>query len=78
MKISGFVFFFFLPFFVMAQSNNTVTADFLQSFADAFNAHDIDAIMGHMTQDCIFQASAGLDSDGEKFTGQQEVKRAFE
>ena len=61
----------------MAQSNN-VTKDFLQSFADAFNAHDVFVIMSHMTYDCVFEASAGPDSDGEKFTGQDEVKKAFE
>jgi len=62
----------------MAQSNNQVTKDFLQSFADAFNSHDIKSIMLHMTDDCVFEASAGPDADGEKFTGQQQVKKAFE
>ena len=67
----------FLTILLMAQSN-IVTKDFLQSFADAFNAHDVSAIMSHMTHDCVFEASAGPDSDGEKFTGQEEVKKAFE
>lgn len=62
----------------MAQSNEKVTEAFLQSFADAFNAHDLDAIMSHMTADCIFEASAGPDADGEKFTGQAQVRKAFE
>ncbi|MGE5518572.1 MAG: nuclear transport factor 2 family protein [Candidatus Dadabacteria bacterium] len=62
----------------MAQSITKVTEDFLQSFADAFNAHDIEAIMDHMTDDCVFEASAGMDADGEKFTGQEQVKKAFE
>ena len=66
------------PFLLMAQTNKKVTEDFLQSFADAFNAHDLKAIMSHMTDDCVFQASAGPNKDGEKFTGQQEVKKAFE
>jgi ketosteroid isomerase-like protein len=54
------------------------TADFLQSFADAFNAHNLDAIMSHMTEDCIFEASAGPEINGEKFAGQVQVKKAFE
>jgi ketosteroid isomerase-like protein len=66
------------PFLLMAQTNKKVTKDFLQSFVDAFNAHDLRAIMSHMTDDCVFQASAGPDSDGEKFAGQQEVMKAFE
>lgn len=67
-----------LPFTIMAQKDNTVTEKFLQSFVDAFNAHDIGAIMAHMTEDCVFQASAGSDMDGEKFTGAAEVRKAFE
>ena len=55
-----------------------VTVQFLQSFADAFNAHDVNAIMSHMTDYCVFEASAGPDFNGEKFTGQQQVKKAFE
>jgi len=62
----------------MAQSNNEVTVDFLQSFTDAFNAHNVKAIMSHMTDDCVFEASAGPNFDGEKFTGQKQVKEAFE
>jgi ketosteroid isomerase-like protein len=68
----------FLPILVMSQSNNKVTDAFLQSFVDAFNAHDSKAIMLHMTEDCVFQASAGQDADGEKFIGQEAVKNAFE
>jgi steroid delta-isomerase-like uncharacterized protein len=78
MKKGSFTFLLILPFFLMAQTNNKVTENFLQSFADAFNAHDIKAIMSHMTEDCIFEASAGPDVDGEKFMGQQQVIKAFE
>lgn len=67
-----------LPLFLMAQNNKTVSEDFLQSFVDAFNAHDIKGIMAHMTDDCVFEASAGPDANGEKYTGQQQVKMAFE
>jgi len=61
MKIGTLTFLLLLPNFLMAQSNNKVTEVFLQSFADAFNAHDIGAIMSHMTDDCVFEASAGPD-----------------
>jgi len=77
MKKGTFILPLLLPVLLMAQSN-TVTKDFLQSFADAFNAHDVNAIMSHMTNDCVFEASAGPDFDGEKFSGQEEVKKAFE
>lgn len=64
--------------FLMAQSKTEVTEAFLQSFADAFNAHNINLIMSHMTNDCVFEASAGPDLNGEKFIGQEQVKKAFE
>jgi steroid delta-isomerase-like uncharacterized protein len=67
-----------MPILLMAQSNKKVSEDFLQSFADAFNAHDLKAIMAHMTDDCVFEASMGPDFDGEKFTGQEQVRSAFE
>jgi steroid delta-isomerase-like uncharacterized protein len=78
MKKVSLIFLLLLPFFLMAQSTKKVTEDFLQSFADAFNAHDTKAIMAHMTDDCVFEASAGPDANGERFMGQEQVKKAFE
>lgn len=43
----------------MPHAQAEVTTQFLQAFADAFNAHDADALMGFMTPDCVFDASAG-------------------
>jgi len=69
----------FLPLISMSQqSSNKITVDFLQAFADAFNAHDADKIVSMMTDDCIFQASAGPEVDGEKFVGKENVKKAFQ
>ena len=31
-----------------------------------------------MTDDCVFEASAGPDADGERFVGKEVVKKAFE
>jgi ketosteroid isomerase-like protein len=78
MKKATWMFLLLLPILSMAQSNNKITIDFLQSFDDAFNAHDVKAIMSHMTDDCIFESSAGPDINGEKFTGKKEVGKAFE
>lgn len=78
MKKAGLIFIFLSPILLMAQSNKEVSVDFLRSFADAFNAHDISAIMSFMTDDCVFEASAGPDFNGEKFTGQEQVRKAFE
>ena len=78
MKKGTLIILLLLPILGMAQSNMKVTEELLQSFANAFNAHDTKAIMSYMTDDCVFEASAGPDVDGEKFTGQEQVKKAFE
>lgn len=78
MKILQLLVILLLPTSFMGQSTKAADTTFLSSFADAFNAHDLDRIMAHMTDDCIFQASAGPDIDGQKFVGQDEVRKAFD
>ena len=68
----------FLDTKISIQKSKRITTGFLQSFVDAFNAHDIKTIMSLMTDDCIFEASSGEQMDGEKFTGKEEVSKAFE
>ena len=59
-------------------TENKPTIAILDGFANAFNAHDVDRILSYMTDDCVFEASAGPDADGEKFVGKEAVKKAFE
>jgi steroid delta-isomerase-like uncharacterized protein len=49
----------------------------LDRFADAWNRHDLDALMAMMTDDCVFQASAGPDVDGQRSEGPQAVRAAY-
>jgi steroid delta-isomerase-like uncharacterized protein len=49
----------------------------LDRFADAWNCHDIDALMSMMTADCVFEASAGREVDGQRSEGTQAVRAAF-
>jgi ketosteroid isomerase-like protein len=78
MRKLALTFMMILPTLLMAQSNKVIEESFLQSFCDAFNAHDVPAIMSHMTEDCVFEASAGPDFNGKKSSGQQEVAKAFD
>ncbi len=55
----------------------TTTVADLQAFADAFNGHDADAIMRFMTDDCVFEASAGPDVCGASYLGRQAVRDPF-
>ena len=59
-------------------SQDTIMNSVAQRFAEAFNAHDVNAILSFMTNDCIFMAWTGPDADGEKFVGKEAVKKAFE
>ena len=59
-------------------TENKPTIAILDSFANAFNAHDADRILSYMTDDCVFEAAAGPNVDGEKFVGKEAVKKAFE
>lgn len=47
----------------------------LDAFAEAYNRHDVDAIMSFMTPDCSFVSFFGPDIDGEKFIGQEAVRK---
>jgi ketosteroid isomerase-like protein len=54
-----------------------VSMDVLVSFCDAFNRHDLDALMAHMTEDCIFDASAGPEQQGRRYAGSDAVRAGF-
>ena len=55
---------------------SVTTAD-LQAFADAWNRHDVEALMSFMTDDCVFEASAGPDVCGTRYVGRQAVRAGF-
>jgi ketosteroid isomerase-like protein len=58
-------------------TTRTVGVDMLISFCDAFNRHDLDDLMAHMTEDCIFDASAGPDQHGRRYVGRDAVRDGF-
>lgn len=58
--------------------NNLVTVETLAAFADAWNRHDIDALMTFMTDDCVFETVSGPDAWGSRHVGQAAVRSAFE
>jgi steroid delta-isomerase-like uncharacterized protein len=52
-------------------------AQLLADFADAWNRHDIDALMSFMSDDCVFHAVAGPDLMGRSFVGRHAVREGF-
>lgn len=61
-------------------STNSIPVDeaLLKSFNEAWNRHDIDALMSFMADDCVFQAVAGPDEVGRRFVGRAAVREGFE
>jgi ketosteroid isomerase-like protein len=62
---------------IMQTVNPEVTTEVLQAFADAWNRHDVDALMSFMTPDCVFEASAGAEACGTRYVGSAAVRTAF-
>lgn len=58
-------------------SDDQVTWQLLETFAQAFNKHDLDGVMSHMTRDCVFLSAAGPEPEGVRFEGQEAVRAAF-
>jgi steroid delta-isomerase-like uncharacterized protein len=54
-----------------------ITVDDLQAFADAWNRHDIDALVTFMTDDCVFESSSGPDVCGTRYAGRDAVRAGF-
>jgi ketosteroid isomerase-like protein len=49
----------------------------LRQVLDGFNRHDLDAIMSHFAEDCVFDSSRGPEPFGRRFTGRDEVRRGL-
>jgi len=51
-----------------------VTTGLLKGFLDAFNRHDLDAIMEFFADDCVFYMPRGTGPRGNKFVGKTDVR----
>jgi len=58
-------------------STSVVTLEVVNRFNEAFNKHDVDAIMNLMTEDCIFENTRPVP-DGERIVGQEKVRTFWE
>ena len=53
---------------------NGVTPEILKAFLEAFNRHDLDAIMGFFADDCVFYMPRGAKPRGDRYEGKNEVR----
>jgi len=51
-----------------------VTIALLKEFLDAFNRHDLDAIMSYFADDCVFYMPRGAGPRGDQFKGKTDVR----
>jgi len=61
----------------MSDEITELTTEVLQAFADAWNRHDVESLMSFMTEDCVFEASAGSDVCGTRYAGSEAVRAGF-
>ena len=49
----------------------------LKKLCDAFNAHDLDAIMALFADDCVLEMPRGSEPWGTRFEGRENVRRGL-
>lgn len=54
-----------------------VTVETLKQILDAFNRHDLDAIMEFFGDDCSFDFPRGHEFFGQRFIGKEQVREAL-
>jgi ketosteroid isomerase-like protein len=54
------------------------TIESLQRLLEAFNAHDIDAVMTFFTDDCVLEMPRGPDPWGRRLEGRERVQEGLE
>jgi ketosteroid isomerase-like protein len=59
----------------MSQADETESV--IARFNEAFNRHDVDAVMALMTDDVVFENTSPVP-DGERFVGQADVRTFWE
>ncbi len=46
-------------------------------FEEGWNRHDVDRLMTFMTEDCVFESTAGPEACGARHAGRERVRQAF-
>lgn len=51
-----------------------VTVELLKEFLEAFNRHDLDAIMSYFADECVFYMPRGEGPRGDRYVGKTDVR----
>ena len=57
--------------------NHDEAIDMLQAITEAFDAHDLDAILEHFADDAVFDGPRGTEPWGARFVGKEAIRDAF-
>ncbi len=57
--------------------NDQRRLDVLKQVLEAFNRHDLEAIMSHFADDCVFESPRGADPWGRRFVGKDGVRQGL-
>ena len=58
-------------------SNDPAEVAALEEVLEAFNRHDLEAILAHFADGCVFESPRGPDPWGTRFVGKDEVRRGL-
>ena len=58
-------------------NGTTITVETMEEVLDAFNRHDLDAIMEFFSDDCSFDFPRGPEPWGKRFVGKEQVREAL-
>ncbi len=58
-------------------AEQTVTVETLEEIAEAFNRHDLDAIMEFFAEDCVLEMPRGPHPWGQRYEGKSQVREAL-
>ena len=61
----------------MGTETNEVTVATLERLLEAFNAHDIDAVMSFFAADCVLEMPRGPDPWGRRLKGRERVREGL-
>ncbi len=57
--------------------NDPAKVELLRRVADAFNRHDLEAIMAAFSDECVFESPRGPDPWGKRFDGKSAVREGL-
>jgi ketosteroid isomerase-like protein len=61
----------------MDNDADTARMRVMRAVMAAFDRHDLDAIMEHFTEDCVFESPRGTEPYGRRVVGKEHVRAAF-